>query len=146
MVFFVASTDDRRSGSAGDSAFFLFQSGGGRTVLADGPVLARGYSLKALKGSDHGVAAGIAHLKGYGLDGLHGLAPQKAYICSSRFAVWGDQSEIADYAVDSVSYLVSLGMINGNETRGFRPRQPVTRAEMAKLLCLAMEKSRNAAD
>lgn len=61
-------------------------------------------------------------------------------------AVFSDQSEIADYAVDSVSYLASLGMINGDENGRFRPRQPVTRAEMAKLLCLAMEKSRNAAD
>lgn len=51
-----------------------------------------------------------------------------------------DASEIADYAVSSVSHLVSLGVINGYNDNTFKPTNNITRAEISKIIYVLNEK------
>ena len=51
---------------------------------------------------------------------------------------FADDWEIADYAKESVYALRELGILNGDDNGNFRPGDDITRAEMAKLLVMAL--------
>ena len=48
--------------------------------------------------------------------------------------VFFDEEDISDYAKDAVSYLSSLGIVKGFEDGSFKPNQPCTRAQAAKIV------------
>ena len=48
---------------------------------------------------------------------------------------FADDGEIADYARESVYAMLGAGVVSGEEGYAFRPQEPVTRAQMAKMLC-----------
>ena len=45
-----------------------------------------------------------------------------------------DADTVSEYAKDAVAYLYDSGIITGYEDNTFRPQNPVTRAEAAKIL------------
>ena len=45
-----------------------------------------------------------------------------------------DSGEISDYALRAVKYFTSMGIINGYEDGTFRPKEPCTRAQAAKII------------
>lgn len=47
---------------------------------------------------------------------------------------FNDNNEIADYAVEGVSALARIGVINGDGTGNFKPMSSITRAESAKII------------
>ena len=48
--------------------------------------------------------------------------------------VFDDAESIASYAVDSVTRLSQIGIINGDGTGNFNPRASITRAESSKII------------
>lgn len=55
---------------------------------------------------------------------------------SNEFA---DSISISPYAVDAVNCLKTLGIVDGMGNNTFMPKEAVTRAQMAKVLCLVLE-------
>ena len=51
-----------------------------------------------------------------------------------------DLNDIAEYALPSVSYLASIGIINGYTDNSFKPNGNITRAEISKIICTLYEK------
>ena len=51
-----------------------------------------------------------------------------------------DSSSISEYAVMSVHTLEDIGILNGFEDGSFRPRNYLTRAEAAKIICLLLQR------
>lgn len=45
-----------------------------------------------------------------------------------------DLNDIADYAKEAVDYLLRCGVLSGFEDGSFKPKQPITRAEAAKII------------
>lgn len=54
--------------------------------------------------------------------------------------IFGDSSDIAEYAADSVDKLARLDILSGNDEGLFVPKGYATRAEAAKVVLVAMEK------
>jgi len=52
---------------------------------------------------------------------------------------FNDSSDIADYAKEAISKLAQVELLNGFEDGTFLPREALTRAQVAKILCLARE-------
>ena len=50
-----------------------------------------------------------------------------------------DDSEISDYAKDAVSFLSSVGVVNGDENGAFNPHSFANRAEAAQMLYTFMQ-------
>ncbi|MEG2583224.1 MAG: S-layer homology domain-containing protein, partial [Oscillospiraceae bacterium] len=45
-----------------------------------------------------------------------------------------DMDEVDEYAKESVEYLVSMGILSGDEVGNFKPKDSLTRAECAKVV------------
>ena len=52
---------------------------------------------------------------------------------------FSDADEISDYAKDAVEKLSAAGIINGDESGKFNPKQSATRAETAKILWMTIQ-------
>lgn len=52
---------------------------------------------------------------------------------------FNDSADIADYAKEAISKLAQAELLNGFEDGTFMPREALTRAQVAKILCLARE-------
>ena len=52
---------------------------------------------------------------------------------------FADDGEIADYARENVYAMLGAGVVSGAEGFAFHPREPVTRAQMAKMLCTLLQ-------
>ena len=48
---------------------------------------------------------------------------------------FADETQIADYALDSVKLLQAMGIAGGDENGNFRPNDAASRAECAKIIC-----------
>lgn len=59
---------------------------------------------------------------------------------SGAVSEFTDSSNISDYAVDAVNYLKQKNILNGYEDGSFKPKNCITRAEMAKILFLVITK------
>jgi len=57
-----------------------------------------------------------------------------------QYTEFADQSEIAEYAVESIENLYTAGVINGKENQTFDPKATCTRAEAAKMIYDALVK------
>jgi len=66
---------------------------------------------------------------------LYNIAKAKGVTTEATELTFTDADDIADYAKDAVLMLHQLKVINGYEDLSFRPRNFVTRAEAAKLIC-----------
>ena len=64
------------------------------------------------------------------------LNPQQTGETESAFL---DSSEIADWAKEAVSYLESVGVLNGDEQGYFNPWNATTKAEVAKVVCSILD-------
>lgn len=53
-------------------------------------------------------------------------------------AKFPDDANIADYAKDSVYYMRALGILQGDENGYFNPTSSITRAEISKIICIAL--------
>lgn len=53
---------------------------------------------------------------------------------------FSDASDIADYAVEPINMLYRLEIVNGYDDGSFMPKAPITRAEAAKMIYIALEK------
>lgn len=58
-------------------------------------------------------------------------------------AQFNDSDAIADYASESVNALYAMGIISGDDNGCINPDSYITRAEAAKVICLAMEYAGN---
>ena len=58
-------------------------------------------------------------------------------------AQFNDSDAIADYASESVNALYAMGIISGDDSGCINPNSYITRAEAAKVVCLAMEQADN---
>lgn len=53
---------------------------------------------------------------------------------------FADETQIADYALDSVKLLQAMGIAGGDENGNFRPNDAASRAECAKIICGVLTK------
>ena len=60
-------------------------------------------------------------------------------LSQEKLSFW-DLDDIADYALPSVAYLASIGVINGYADNSFKPNGSITRAEVSKIICTLYEK------
>lgn len=56
----------------------------------------------------------------------------------SELSVFSDISAVSDYAVDDLAAMVHLGVFQGGSNGKLNPRSPLTRAQMAVILCRAI--------
>lgn len=89
------------------------------------------------------VAGNIVHGKGGGLFGIGDyvtrqdmavIAARALEMDSSAVIKFSDKDEISGYAVESVGKMTGAGIINGFEDNTFRPFEPATRAQAAKII------------
>ena len=73
---------------------------------------------------------------------LSGILTFKSYNLPAErtYRTFTDDSEIADYAFDSVELLYSAGVLNGMDDGTFRPKSPATRAESAKMIFSVLQR------
>ena len=55
------------------------------------------------------------------------------------YTFFNDDLDIADYASGAIRTLGELGIITGNENKEFKPNSPITRAEIATIICRALD-------
>lgn len=55
---------------------------------------------------------------------------------------FGDEAQIASYAIDSVKTLTSAGILSGDENKNFNPTMRATRAEAAKIIYYTIKAAR----
>ena len=53
---------------------------------------------------------------------------------------FADHAEISGYALESVEFLTNAGIFNGDSSYNFNPKANATRAEVAKVLGILLEK------
>lgn len=66
------------------------------------------------------------------------LSAQKGGLPSpGDLSQFSDQDDLAPYAREAAGVLLSAGILKGNDAHQLQPRSPITRAEMAVLICRA---------
>lgn len=55
------------------------------------------------------------------------------------YTFFNDDLDISDYASGAIRTLGELGIITGNENKEFKPNSPITRAEIATIICRALD-------
>lgn len=66
------------------------------------------------------------------------LSAQKGGLPSpGDLSQFSDQNDLAPYAREAAGVLLSAGILEGNDAHQLQPRSPITRAEMAVLICRA---------
>lgn len=64
----------------------------------------------------------------------------KAASSSATDVVFTDMNSVSDWAKDAVNHLKSVGVINGKNGNRFDPKGAVTRAEIAKMIYMVLQK------
>ena len=57
---------------------------------------------------------------------------------SSDKTSFNDDAAISEYARGSINALAALGIVGGDENENLNPTAKITRAEIAKVICLAI--------
>jgi len=57
---------------------------------------------------------------------------------NSTATSFNDDAEISDYARGCINALVAMGIVGGDENGNVNPTARITRAEIAKVICLAI--------
>lgn len=66
-------------------------------------------------------------------------AISKQHPLPKGYTFFNDDLDIADYASDAIRALGDQGIITGDQNKCFKPNDPITRAEIATIICRALD-------